>query len=215
MSKPSSAIPWLIGGGMLAGGLLLASQAKADEACQAGSPLGQLCKGWYWAILADVDTARFEAFRAQNPGALLPRKTTRAQLTSDHVPPEHVGSWILFEVTRPVLWTLPGRPSFAPKGFATTPAETLGIGDGSATPAITSPEHPWNEFWSGTNADGLNNPLVSAVKTLDKAVPILIYGGVGVLLWKLWGLVSAVSPSTSPSRALPSPAYRALPAGRD
>lgn len=168
-------------------------------------------EGWYWAYVSQraEDQPAITAFFQQYKGTLFVRKTVSPQSSpSDDpfglFPGDKPAAWILFEARGPFEWTLPGRPSPAPKGAATLPKDI--VSDEEVLPAITSPEHPWNKFWGTFWSDGSDgkppNPVLSLWHALGNAGPIVVYGGSAVILFKLWRALSVAAPSTPRSKQL-------------
>lgn len=172
--------------------------------------------GWYWAYFSQLaeDQPTINKFLADNKGKVFVWKTVSPGIHSAdeiYFNKNLPSAWILFEARAPFDWTLPGRPSPAPLGRDTTMTDALGEED--MIPAITSPEHPWNKFWNAFWSDGSDgkdpNPVLAVWSSLGTAGPLLVYGATGVVLLRLWTLLS---PRT-PSRALPARRRPALPRG--
>lgn len=176
--------------------------------------------GYYWAYVSQTPegTRAYNEFHARTKDAVFVRQTVSPGLhTADdyfNSNPNLPTAWILFEAKAPFVWTLPGRPSVAPKGAATQIKDV--IGDEEVLPSISSPEHPWNKFWGAFWSDGSDgsspNPLLSVWSSLGTAGPILVYGATAVVLIKLWTLLPSGSGGGG-RRALPPPRRRALPRG--
>lgn len=172
-------------------------------------------ESWYWAYLSqrpEDQPAINEFFLNKYKGTIFIRKTVSPQSspTDDPFglfPGDKPASWILFEARGPFEWTLPGKPSPAPKGAATESSDIMG--DEEVLPAITSPEHPWNKFWGAFWSDGSDgkpaNPILSTWSALGSAGPIVVYGGAAVILFKLWRALS-----TAPAARSSSPRPRQL-----
>lgn len=183
----------------------------------AATPVLTLSPGWYWAYVSQSrdGTAALTAFQKKNKGKVFTTKTVSPGLSTvwDYYFKRDNESqlqpvWILFEVRSPVEWTLAGRPSRASKGAETNITDIAG--DEEVVPAITSPEHPWNQFWNGTGEESPVNPIMTAWNALGNAGPIVIYGGAAILLWKLFHLLPEGSSRSTRSERAP----RQLPAGR-
>lgn len=168
--------------------------------------------GWYWAFISQRpdDMPAVNAFFAKNKGNIIVRKTISPGVSNYYdvyFKTNLPSAWILFEAKGPFEWTLPGKPHAAPKGVATDIKDALG--DSEVIPAITSPQHPWNEFWGSFWSDGKDgkdpNPILSLWHSLGVAGPIVVYGGAGILLFKLWGALSSLpsAPRLSASRSNP------------
>lgn len=167
--------------------------------------------GWYWAFIPQraEDVPAVNAFFQKNKGNIIVRKTVSPGVSNSHdiyFKTNLPSAWILFEAKKPFDWTLPGKPVPAPKGAATDIKDALG--DEEVLPAIESPEHPWNKFWNSFWSDGKDgqdpNPLLSLWHSLGVAGPIVVYGGAGIILFKLWGALSGpVGTGRTPSRSRP------------
>jgi hypothetical protein len=175
--------------------------------------------GYYWAYVSQraSDQPAISKYFKDHKGKLFTWKTVSPGLHSTddiYFKSDLPSSWILFEAREPFDWTLPGRPSPAPKGMATEIKDV--VGDEEMLPAITSPEHPFNKFWGAFWSDGSDgkdpNPVLAVWSSLGTAGPLLVYGATGVLLFKLWTLLPS-GKSPTPRRALPARPYRALPRG--
>jgi hypothetical protein len=165
--------------------------------------------GWYWAFVSQrpKDQEAINAWRKENIGKVVVRKTVSPGISRTHdiyFKSNLPSAWILFEAKGPFTWTLPGKPVPAPKGIETQIEDALGKEE--VVPAITSPEHPWNKFWGAFWSDGQDgkdpNPILSLWQALGVAGPIIIYGGAGIVLYKLWDALGSTSRS---SRASSSP----------
>lgn len=111
--------------------------------------------GWYWIVLDrkyQGDSAgSWGAFQRQNP-------TLKARTVE--------GEWMLLEVTgdQALVWTLPGFPTKAPKGAATTRADT------ETAPAVLP------------DATGPDGSIEQWLASMSLAGKVLLWGGVGVVL---------------------------------
>lgn len=122
--------------------------------------------GWYWW---DFDTASegpaFAAFGAANRDSFRVRTLWTSQ-------PREV---VLFEVLKPLNWTLGGKPTRAPKASKTT------IGDMAQTPTPSPGFVQAVEDISGQSYAAVK----AAAASIGTVGTVLLWGGAGILLWNL------------------------------
>lgn len=139
--------------------------SDADDAALPFHPRQVMAPGWWWKLLdASEAGAAWTAFTRSHPAV----KTRKTVATGQGTAAEK-GSWVLFEVTgtEPVLWTLPGLPSKAPRGAATEYSDIV---------ASPEPEPSGTDLLESA-FDNLRAPLVWGG-------PVLLWGGIGLLLWQ-------------------------------
>lgn len=140
--------------------------SPASNAAIPVHPRQVMTPGWYWKLLSAAEAGSlWTAFTRDNPAV----KTRKTKATGEGTAAQK-GSWVLFEVTGDgsVLWTLPGLPSKAPLGASTSYEDVI---------QLPPPEESTTDLLTGIFS-GLHS-------TLGSAGTVVVWGGVGILLWRL------------------------------
>jgi len=128
-----------------------------------------LLPGWWWIDVNSAEAPAFYDLLNKNPAVLQVRKTFRAPAAATEI--------VIFEVLGgPFVWPLSRWPEQAPKKLATTPEDIAQAQNPSSSLRVAIEEL-------------LGKPFDTVRKTTDSAVTavkVLVWGGVGILLWNLW-----------------------------
>lgn len=146
----------------------------ASNATQSVHPRQWMTPGWYWKFLEPSEAgATWSSFTNQNPAI----RTTKTVGTGHGTATER-GAWVLFEVTgkSPVLWTLPGLPSKAIKGAATEYQDVVDLGEDEKPGCF----------------DSVESLLVCAGDELKTAGKVLLWGGIAIVLWRVFQATDVV-----------------------
>lgn len=169
--------------------------ATTPDAARPIHPRQILQNGWYWAFVdnSDAGATALASFMVANRGKVFVSKTVEGEKTGLIIKDTAPYVWILFEVkSGPVTWTLPGFPTKAPRDSKTEAKDI--VTDEHKVPAITSPEHPFNQFfgWGWLTGEGdedgskSNNPLARAGESLRTGLKVVLYGGAAIILLQLF-----------------------------
>jgi len=152
------------------------SSGTAANATQPLHPRQWMTPGWFWALLSPEDAGQvWTDFTRRNPAI----RTTKTASDGSR------GAWVLFQVTgtAPVVWTLPGLPSKALKGADTQYQDVIDHGD-------VPPDA----------AQSILDTLGKIGDSLGTAGKVLLWGGVGILLFRVFQATSGGSRSSSRAR---------------
>lgn len=138
--------------------------------------------GWYWY---DYDRLRdrgpYEDFLRANKGSVWQRRVFTTK----------VREAVVLQVTRPIHWTIGGKPTPAPRGLLTELSDMAQSPD--ASPGLL-------QMLSGA-VDGATSAVGKATSDTSSTLRILLWGGAAILLFNLFRSTSPATPAPAPSEA--------------
>jgi hypothetical protein len=129
--------------------------------------------GWYWFDFPTEETPQWTAFTRANKGAIWPRRNWATN------------GWIaqVFQVTRPIVWGMGGRPTVAPRGPATELRDMAKAPDPSPGFVVMVEQlmnMPFEAFRD------LGKKVQETANQANTALLVLLWGGAAILLLNLF-----------------------------
>lgn len=152
------------------------AQSPAPNATETIDARKFLVPGWYWADLRSQDVAAYQKFLNDNPTVKGAKTATKGEMT-----------WVLFQVggTSPVVYTPAGLAYQALKGAST---EVQDVFPDTSIDQVSDPARDFEAFWK------------KFMDQLGTAGQVVLWGGVAIVLYKLWQAGGSPSASRSSSR---------------